>query len=347
MKKAVSVAMIGCGWAGARHAQAFARYGATVGWAVDLSAKRARDVAELQQGTRASADYREALRDPAVSAVDICLPHNLHAKIAVEALRRGKHVLCEKPLAVSLADADRMIAAAGKARRVLMVAENEVFSPLYSRIRDLVRSKAIGKPAFVQMVRGCFMEDSFRKERPWFLDDKAAGGGMMMSGGVHDFEKLRMIIGEVTSVCARRAPQRFLDMEGDDTSVALLRFEGGAIGVMVQSYLMKTALTVSGTEEHTLRIEGERGSIRAAGTNGGTILLFRDSAGSSRSAGAQKETQIIVPEVDTFDLEVQHFIDCVLTGKEPITAGRKMRRPLELVLAAYTSMQRNREVVVA
>jgi predicted dehydrogenase len=347
MKKALSVAMIGCGWAGARHAEAFVRQGARLAWAVDISVRRARSVATLQPAARVSADYREALRDRDLDAVDICLPHDLHARIAIDAIRHGKQVLCEKPLAVALPDADRMIAAAEKAGVILMVAENEVFSPLYNRIRDLVKSGAIGKPALVQMTRGCFLEESFKKERPWFLDEKAVGGGMMMSGGVHDFEKLRMIIGEVSSVYARRAPQRFTEMQGDDTSVALLRFADGAVGIMVQSYLMKNALTASGTEEHTMRIEGEKGSIRAAGTNGGRIVLFRDSGTGSRLAGAPCETEIIVPEADTFDLEVKHFIECVRKGREPITAGRNMRRPLELVLAAYKSMQQNREVVVA
>jgi predicted dehydrogenase len=347
MKRPMSVGIIGCGWAGVRHAKAFVNQGASVAWAVDVSMGRAKAVGGLQVGTRVSADYREALRDPALDAVDICLPHNLHALMTIEAVRNGKHVLCEKPLAVTLPDADRMIAASEKAGVILMVAENEVFSPLYLRIKRLVDSGAIGAPALVQMTRGCYFEQSFKKERPWFLDEKAVGGGMMMSGGVHDFEKLRMIIGEVTAVFARKAPQRFAEMQGDDTSVAMLRFAGGAIGIMVQSYLMKSAMTAAGTEEHTMRIEGEHGSIRAAGTNGGKILLFRDSLKDPLLSRVPSETEIVVPEVDTFELEVGHFIECVRTGKEPITAGRRMRKPLELVLAAYKSMRQNREVLIA
>ena len=342
--KPMLVAIIGCGWAGVRHARAFVNQGASVAWAVELDATRARAVASLQPDTRISADYREALGDPDLDAVDICLPHHLHARIAIEAVAHGKHVLCEKPMATSLPDADRMIAAAETAGVTLMIAENEVFSPLYARVRDLIASGAIGKPVLLQMTRGCYLEDSFKKERPWFLDEEAAGGGMMMSGGVHDFEKLRMIIGEVSAVYARRAPQRFIDMQGDDTSVAMLRFSNGAVGLMVQSFLMKNALTASGTEEHTLRIEGESGSIRAAGTNGGRIVLFRDAVVDPLLSGAPCETEIVVPEVDTFELEAGHFITCVRDGKEPITAGRKMRRPLALVLAAYESMRTNREV---
>ena len=341
-----TVGIIGCGWAGVRHARAFASQGVAVTWAIDLHAARAQAVANLQPGARPSADYREALDDRDLDAVDICLPHYLHARISLEAIARGKHVLCEKPLAATLPEADAMIAAAEKAGVTLMVAENEVFSPLYRRVRDLVAAGAIGKPAFAQMTRGCFLEESFKTERPWFLDEQAAAGGMMMSGGVHDFEKLRMILGEVMAIFARRAPQRFAEMQGDDTSVAMLRFASGAIGVMVQSFVMKNALTRSGTEEHTLRIEGANGSICAAGTNGGRIVLFRDSVADPLLADASFETEIIIPESDTFELEAAHFVACVLDGKEPITAGRKMRRPLALVLAAYESMRTNREVEV-
>lgn len=97
-----TVGIIGCGWAGARHARAFASQGVTVTWAIDLHAARTRGVAKLHAGARASADYREALDDRDLDAVDVCLPHHLHARVSIEAIARGKHVLCEKPLAATL-----------------------------------------------------------------------------------------------------------------------------------------------------------------------------------------------------------------------------------------------------
>lgn len=346
MKVPLTVAIIGCGWAGHRHARAFLASGAAVRWAIDPNEARARSVAELQSECRVAADYAQALNDPNVQAIDICLPHDIHAEVAVAAARAGKHVLCEKPMATSLADADRMIDASDRAGVVLMIAENEVFSPLYQKVRDLVRAGAIGAPALVQMTRGCYLEESFKKERPWFLSEKSAGGGMMMSGGVHDFQKLRMIVGEVTQVYSRRVRQRFGSMEGDDTSVALLTFANGATGIMIQSFLMKNALTASGTEEHTLRIEGDSGSIFAQGTNGGRIRLFRDSGGDPTLAESCAESEIIVPELDTFQIEAAHFIHSISAKKEPTTSGREMRKPLELVLAAYRSMSKGTEVTL-
>ena len=93
-----TVGIIGCGWAGARHARAFASQpGVAVTWAIDLRAAPAQAVAKLLAGARASADYNEALDDRDLDAVDICLPHHLHARVSVKAIARGKHVLCEKP----------------------------------------------------------------------------------------------------------------------------------------------------------------------------------------------------------------------------------------------------------
>lgn len=346
MSRPFTVAIVGCGWAGQRHARAFRARGAAVRWAIDTNEQRAAAIAEGEENCGVSVDLHVALDDPELDAIDICLPHNLHAEVAIEAAASAKHVLCEKPLAVSLEEADRMIAAADARGMILMVAENVVFSPLYQLARDLLSSGAIGKPALVQVSRACYLEDSFTQERPWFMDEKAAGGGMMMSGGIHDFQKLRMIVGEITSVYARRAPQRFSGMQGDDTSVALLEFQNGATGIMVESYMMKSAVTVSGTEEHTLRVDGETGSIRVVSDTSSTITVFRDRVDDPDLSGAVIDSQVVVPEVDTFDLEVAHFIDCARSGKEPLTSGRKMRRPLELVLAAYRSMQERKEVLV-
>lgn len=291
-----------------------------------------------------TAAYGEALEDPAVEAVDICLPHNLHAPVAVEAARAGKHVLCEKPIADTLQNADRMIQAAERAHVVLMIAENERFSPVYRKVRELLDEGAIGKPALVQMTRECYLTRSFLQDRPWFLDERAAAGGMMMSGGVHTFEAMRMVIGEIASIYALRARQRFLEMEGDDTSVALVRFRDGTVGTVVESFVMKSLATAAGSEVHTLRVDGDLGSLTAPG--GQTIQVYSEQAGWRREGSLSQHT-IHVPEADTFLLEVQHFLQCLRTGEEPITSGRSQREPLRVVLAAYESMATGLPVTLA
>jgi len=329
------IAIIGCGWAGSRHAQAFQQCGVQVTWAVDTNAARAKSVAQAFPGARTSGDFREVLRDPQVEAVDVCLPHHLHAPVALEAARAGKHILCEKPLAATLEEADQMIEAAQLAGVVLMVAENVRFSPVYQNVRELLDQGVIGRPALIQMTRQCYLARSFLEERRWFLDARAAAGGIMMSGGVHDFETMRMLMGEIETVYALRAPQRFLEMQGDDTSIAAVRFRSGAVGTLVESFVMKSLVTASGPEIHTLRIDGELGSLTVE--DGQTIRLFSEQP-QWLPGGALTQHDIHVPQADTFLLEAQHFLECIRTGREPVTSGRSQRRPLEAVLAAYRSM---------
>jgi predicted dehydrogenase len=330
------VAIVGCGWAGQRHACGFLATGAEIRWAIDTKLDRARALPGLADPARAVADYRRALDDPDLDAVAICLPHALHAAVAVAAAEAGKHVLCEKPLAATLAEADEMIASAERAGVALMVAENVRFDPLYRAVRDLLERGVVGEPALAQVTREAYLVDSFLRERRWFLDRETAAGGIMMSGGVHDFELLRMLIGEVVSVQALRARQRFAEMGGDDTSVALVRFANGAAGVLVESFVMKSLTTAAGSEVHTLRVDGDWGSLRVDGDRLLTVFSERAEVLGTPYFG---QHQLRVPPADTFALEVAHFVECVRTGAEPLTSGRSQRRPLELVLAAYRAME--------
>jgi predicted dehydrogenase len=310
---------------------------------VDLDEARAESLREMQPGARATADYREALSDAQVDAVTVCLPHNLHAPVSVEAAEAGKHVLCEKPMAASLEEADRMIAAAERAGVVLMIAENVRFNPLFHRIRELLQDGVIGQPALIHMTRQAYLTRSFLDDRPWFLDSQAAAGGIMMAGGIHDFETMRMLIGEVESVQALRARQRFRQMEGDDTSVAMVRFRGGAVGVLIESFVMKSLTTAAGLEVHTLRIDGDLGSLSVR--DGRTIRLFSERD-DFLPGGALAQHEIHVPPADTFALEIEHFMQSIRSGEEPITSGRSQRRPLEIVLAAYESMRLGQRVTL-
>jgi predicted dehydrogenase len=332
MERPIRVAIVGCGWAGARHASAYEKCGAEVGWAVDVDRRRAE---ALQKGGRVATDYQKALDDADLDAVDICLPHSLHAQVAVDAAKAGKHVLCEKPLAASLEEADRMIEAAERAGVVLMVAENVRFSPLYRKVSDFLKDGAIGRPALIQMTRQAYLTRSFLEDRRWFLSARTAAGGIMMSGGIHDFETMRMVIGEIESVYALRARHRFTEMEGDDTSIAMVRFHDGTVGTLVESFVMKSLTTAAGPEVDTLRIDGDLGSLSVE--DGKTIRLFSERS-DFLPGGSLAQHDIYVPEADTFLLEIEHFIGSIRTGVEPITSGRSQRRPLEVVLAAYRSM---------
>lgn len=320
------VALIGCGWAGTRHAQAFSAEGNDLLWAIDTDPTQATSVAGLGSQTGTGHDLNQALTDPAVSAVDVCLPHHLHAEVCLRAITAGKDVLCEKPLAPALADADRITEAADEAGVVLMVAENECFDPRYRMIRKLIDEGAIGPPALVQATRECYPEESAGRISSWWNRASEAGGGILLSGGIHDFAKLRMMLGEVAMVYGHRARQRLHELETEDTVVVLLQFENGTVGTLVESFFMLDPTTATGQEVHRLRIDGDSGSLEVTEAD---RLRLSDASGTR---------EIVVESENTFRAEVREFLECMNNRREPETSGRRQRRNLELVEATYASI---------
>jgi predicted dehydrogenase len=288
---------------------------------------RAAAVQELDAGIQIAVDVDRALDDPRVGAVDVCLPHHLHEPICLRAIAAGRDVLCEKPLAPELAGADRMTDAANAAGRLLMVAENECFHPVYERVAEIVADgAAVGAPALVQATRECYLRDAFMQDRPWFLRRDQSGGGILLSGGVHDFAKLRMMLGEITTVHAAAARQRFSELESEDTVVLMLEFANGVVGTLVESFLMLDPVTAAGEEVHRLRIDGDAGSLEVI------------QGARLRICNADGTYEVHLPAADTFRAQAHEFLRCVRSRDEPRTSARRQRRNLELVHAAYTSI---------
>jgi predicted dehydrogenase len=277
-------------------------------------------------------DYGELLSSDKLDAVSVCLPHHLHAPVAIEAAQAGLHVLIEKPLATTLAEADDMIAAADAAGVRLMVAENVRFGAVYLKASELARDGILGSVFLVRISREHHMHDYVRR-RPWFLERES--GGIMYSGGIHDFELLRMLGGEIEHVYGLVGRKVLPEMAGDDTSVAVAGLRSGAAAVLVESFSLRTSDPgVWGT------VHGSQGSMWFGGDH---IRLYSAPQDGRRDL----VEEMAVPPGDTFQAEMAHFLDCVEHDSEPITSGREERRPLVAVLATYESIRRGERVYLA
>ena len=129
---------------------------------------------------RAFADYRELLRDPAVEMIWVTAPNDLHARVTIEAARAGKHVVCEKPLCLTLEEADAMIDACSKAGVLLLYAEELFFAPKYVKAKEMADQGAFGKVYLVKQ-----SEKHFGPHADWFWDVQKSGGGVFMDMGCH------------------------------------------------------------------------------------------------------------------------------------------------------------------
>lgn len=322
----VRVALIGCGGIARGHIAAYAAMSdrCRLVACVDVVEAKARAFAE--QGRCAWAtDYRAVLDD--VDAVDVCTPPHLHAPMAIEAMSRGKHVLTEKVMAITLVQADEMIRVAEANRVKLMVAYVTRFDPIWIRLHDAIRAGAAGRPYLV----ACRTEH-FPELAEWRASWETFPMGCLLSHGCHYVDQMIWNFGEVAAATsvgtnAVRGPA----LAREDTAAAIFRFENGMLGSFICSWAAR----------HTnLYIE-----FNVYGTEGFLHLTYGGDGVRriERHAGREVETLYELdprqPGLDVgpknFVGECEHFVDCIVHDREPLTNGRESRKSMAAILAAY------------
>lgn len=287
-------------------------------------------IADSAQAARAAlgsgeiyTDWQELLERAPIDAVDICLPHDLHAPVAVAAAQLGKHILVEKPIARTLAEADAMLTAARQAGVRLMVCHDRRFHPAFARIKALVDEGAIGRPLCLRLDHN---QDIRLQPEHWIFQKERLGGGAIMSCLVHQFDLLRWYGGEVATVgcLSLTLPER---MEGEITGIVPLRFRSGAVGDAVINWSVQGRGAAGGLWYELVWLSGTEGNLH----NWNGIHLLRHDC---QADGYQ---QIAVDEGTGHPRAIAHFIDCLLHDREPLTNGKEGRAALELAMAAYAS----------
>ena len=317
----VNVALIGAGNVSRRHVAAWrsARGARVVGvadLAPDLAAKAAADLG----AERTAGDYRDLLDAPDVDAVDVCTTENTHARIAVDAAERGKHVLVEKPIATTLEDADRMIAAAEANGVKLMVAHTHRFYDYSRAAKDAIDAGEIGAPVYVRFVTGA---GTWKQD--WTGTRISAGdtGGNVVTNGVHLADTLNFWLdARPVSVYAQARNVTSPHLEMDDYFMLTLSYENGAIGVCE---LSRANMPRSNAFE-SLMVLGTEGELNS-GTQHASLWSYGDHGLTFGESGVQRG----------FDAEIQAFVDSVAEDRTPPVTGEDGRLALQMCLAAMES----------
>ena len=202
------LAVIGAGWAGTRHVEAVTKElsgQVTVTWLVDSDEAHLREQAAGLGIDRTSTNYHAALADPDLDAVSICLPHALHCRAAIDAAEAGKHILCEKPLAMSVDEGRTMLRAAEANGVRLYVAESAVYAPLPRMLRRIVdQGQFIGEMTAVVCVKGFRgLDYGYPGRRSWLANPERGGSGTWLLHGIHTVATLRSV-----TVCMRESVAR-------------------------------------------------------------------------------------------------------------------------------------------
>ena len=301
MTERVRLALVGCGAIQPLHRLGLEQSGAPIDVVavVDPDAGRAGAASEVT-GAPAFATLDDAMSSCSPDAVDLMLPHHLHEQVAVRCFDAGLHVLLEKPMAPTLDECDRILAAADRAGTVFMIAENAQYWPEVVTVRDELVSGSIGDVVTARAVTFFpplpdFYGSGDEAHRPWRFDAAATGGGVAIDSGSHWIRPLRMWLGEVDEVVAALG-HPYPDMEGESLVRALLRFRSGVVAgfdaLLTAAPLAPEVLfRVTGTEgELVVDMEGRvmryRAGARRGEQVGGTGGYFDSYAGQFRDFAA-------------------------------------------------------------
>jgi predicted dehydrogenase len=275
-----------------------------------------RRAAEL--GAAAYTDFREMILEADLDAVDICLPHHLHAEAIVSAAQAGKHILCEKPLCLTVEQANQVQQAVRTAGVTLMCAHNQLFLPAVSRARQLLDQDILGTVYEVR-ITDTFYNDFNPKNMGWRATAATSGGGELMDTGYHPtYLMLHLAGGSAVEATALLSRHRLRFMDSEDSAQVLVRFDNGIVGHLITSWAYDPP---PGTERFS--VVGERGSLHSDGTSL-TVTL--------RGSGSQTYD---FEAVDSYVSEIGHFADCLRSGTRPLHTEREGIDVLCLILAAY------------
>jgi predicted dehydrogenase len=284
-----------------------------------------RRAAEL--GVPAHTDYRQMIAQVELDAVDICLPHHLHADAIVTAAEAGLHVLCEKPICLTRAEAETVRAAVEQHGVTLMCAHNQLFLPTVVKALELLAAGTLGRLYEVRAT-DCFRNDFDPHTMGWRASALTSGGGELIDTGYHPtYLMLQLAGGAPVEVAAMLATHRLTFAEGEDSAQLLVRFDNGVVGQLTTSWAFDPP---PATERFA--VIGEDGTLRGSTTSLTLTLNGRPS-----------QTFDFDP-VDTYVAEMGHFATSLVRRSRPVHTEREGIEVLHMLLAAYESA-RTRAVV--
>jgi predicted dehydrogenase len=260
-----------------------------------------------------------------LDAVDITLPHHLHAAAILAAAAAGKHILCEKPMCMTLAEADNIVRAVERAGVTYMSAHNQLFVPAVQEAKRMLDAGTIGTLHYLR-TQDCFIARSDGIQGTWRASRDSQGGGVLIDSGYHPSYLLLYLAGAAVAEVRASMSRFHVALEGEDTACVQVRFENGVLGDILSSWAMRRPY---GT--HQFHLIGDKGELFGTGAD----LYYLPS-------GFSEPAKLSLPAPDnlyaaTFAAELAHFAECVLAGTRPIHSLADGRAVLELILRATTS----------
>ena len=341
MEKILKVGVISCSGMAQLHMKAIRDNAqAELVMICDTNEELLRETAAAFNVKRTCVDYREMLADPGVDAVIIVTPDQLHREISVAALEAGKHVLCEKPMALTLDDCRAMTAAAAKAKTKMMIGQICRYTPGFLKAKELIDRGEIGELFFVETE---YAHDYSKLAglSAWRLDPLRHG---FLGGGCHAVDLARWIAGDPTEVMAYSNHKMLTDWPTDDCTIAIMKFPNDVIG--------KVFVSTGCKRDYTMRsvFYGSKGTIITDNTSP-FMTVFKDGLGNGETLFKDLPQSHAIPVRYPIDIsnhntygEFNEFLDCIVHDKPIRTDALQGAYTVSVSLAAVESTKTGKPV---
>lgn len=337
----MKVAVIGCGSiAKQRHGhEYFLNKDVEVGGFFDFVPERAQALVDLYGG-KVYSSVEEILGDSTVDAVSVCVANAYHAETTIKALRSGKHVLCEKPMAISLEDCEKMVEEARKAGKRLMIGHNQRLTPAHRRAKEIIESGVMGKVLTFASTFGHGGPESWSVEKSrntWFFKKSAAAFGSMADLGIHKIDLMRYLVGsDVDTVYSRMCvlDKTFEDgtpIEVDDNSVEVMNFKNGAFGTVTTSW------TVYGTEFNQSSICCQKGVLKLYSDPQYSLIIVHSDGTEEKLALDRMQTN--GDEQQSSSGVIDEFVGAIVEDRPSILDATDIIKSMRAVFACQRSSE--------
>ncbi len=338
----VRVGVIGSGFIGNIHVDGLSHcHDAEIVAVASKTPGKAREFASARGIRDAYEDYRALLDRKDIDAVTVGVPNYLHEEVVVAAAQAGKHIMCEKPFARTIEEAERMLAAVRTAGVRLVYGEMLCFAPKYVRAKRLVDEGALGKVFLVKQ-----SEEHDGPHSPWFWDVNLSGGGVLLDMGCHSIEFARWILDRPAVKSVQATMGTFVHQgrtKGEDHAICIIEFANDAIAIAENSW------GKTGGIDDRCEIYGTKGNTRADLIHGNALLTHSrvgygyavekaDTTTGWTFTGFQEEWNYGFPQ------EMQHFVNVVKGLEQPIETGEDGLEVLRIIYAAYQSAGEGRRI---
>lgn len=338
MTDTIRIAIIGTGIIAHSHAKAIAQLPhARLEAICDTDADKGRAFAQQYGVRRVYRDYGELLKQADIELVHICLPSGLHAPYTIAAAQAGKHILCEKPIAIT---GDSMTAMIAETR-----ARDVKFGAVYQRrtlpeaiaARELVRRGGLGRMVLGDACLKYHRSPEYYRSAGWRGTWAMDGGGALMNQGIHGIDLIQWIMGDIESVYARSAAL-VRDIEVEDTAVAVVKYKSGAFGVL------QGATSVYPSQESRFELHGNDGSIVLSDAGILQWAVRGEEAPPARRDDGAKGLDFIVNHGHL--ALIDDMLTAIREDRDPLVTGEEARKAVDIILAIYASAREGREIAV-